>query len=433
MTWRLMTWCLMTYSEREARDARPPARLAAACALLAIHGLAAACGRAPQPAADWAPRVERIESPAGPASAQPQLTTSSDAVILSWLENAGSQSRFRFAQRTATGWSEARTIASAPDFFANFADVPSVMRMSDRTLVAHWLRRNSSQTGGYDLQIASSGDEGRSWSQAFSPHHDGTKTQHGFASLFELHGGSTPFGLVWLDGRATTPAANPDDDATGEMTLRSARYDSAWREQTDEAIALRVCDCCPTASAVTADGVVVAYRSRSADEIRDIYVSRLVDGRWTTPASVHDDGWRIDGCPVNGPSLSASGREVAVAWFSAPHDEGHAYVAFSRDSGRTFESPIRVDDAGSLGRVDVELTPDGSAIVSWIELANRRAALMARRIGRGGDRSSAVTVADVTANRGTSYPRMARRDREIVFAWTGGEDVRVQTAVAPIP
>jgi hypothetical protein len=372
--------------------------------------------------------VQRVESPAGPASAQPFLTASPRGVVLSWFENVQGQTILKFASRTADGWSTSRKIASDDDFFLNWADVPSVVRMSNGTLVAHWLRRNSPRGAGYDVEIASSSDEGQTWSKAFSPHHDGTKTQHGFAALFEMTGGTTPFGLVWLDGRLTTPAADPDDDAVGEMTLRSARYDAAWQQQADDGVDLRVCDCCPTAAASTSDGIVVAYRNRSADEIRDIYVTRLADGKWSEPSAVHNDGWKIDGCPVNGPAVAASGRDVAVAWFAAPQDQGHSFVAFSKDSGRSFGQPIRVDDEGSFGRVAVALMPDGSAVVSWIELANRQATFEIRRVGRDGSRSAAVTVVDVGARRGTSYPRMVRSDRELVLAWTG-EESRVQTAV----
>ena len=197
---------------------------------------------------------------------------------------------------------------------------------------------------------------------------------------------------------------------------------------------MRVCECCPTAAAVTSDGVVVAYRDRSPDEIRNIYVARLVDGKWTAPAPVHDDGWRINGCPVNGPALSAAGRDVAIAWFTVQQDRGQALVAFSQDAGQTFGAPIRVDDAGSLGRVDVELMLDGSAAVSWIELAGQQAAFKVRRVEPTGQRSAAVTVTDIGANRNSGYPRMARRGAELVFAWTGTDDsLRVQTAAARLP
>ncbi len=389
----------------------------------------AACTRTapPPPAAAWTLHLEPLISPAGDASAQPQLTASKDGVILSWLENAGSQTTLKFSERTAPGWSEARAIASGDDFFANWADVPSVVRLADRTLVAHWLQRNGASASGYDLRLARSADEGRTWSAPFSPHHDGTKTEHGFASLFDTGGG---LGLIWLDGRAMKPGVDPDDDGTGDMGLRAARFDRDWKQLSEDAVDLRVCECCPTAAAVTTDGVIVAYRNRSADEGRDIYVSRFSGGAWTEPAPVHNDGWKIDGCPINGPALSATGRDVAVAWFTAPHDEGHAFVAFSMDAGRTFSAPVRVDDAGSLGRVDVEQMPDGSAVVGWIELADRSAAFKVRRVERNGERSAAVTVTDLGDRRNSGYPRIARRGQELIFAWAGTESLRVQTAVA---
>ena len=56
------------------------------------------------------------------------------------------------------------------------------------------------------------------------------------------------------------------------MTLRAAMSLGA---KADMLVAPRVCDCCPTAAADTADGPIVAFRGRTADEIRDIYVTRL--------------------------------------------------------------------------------------------------------------------------------------------------------------
>jgi len=399
-------------------------------AVVAIWSCGPARPPAPPPVSQWMPAIQRVESPAGPASAQPFLTASSRGVVLSWFENVQGQSILKFASRTAGGWSASRKIASGEDFFLNWADVPSVVRLTNGTLVAHWLRRNSPRGAGYDVELATSSDDGQNWSKPISPHHDGTKTQHGFVSLFEMPG-ATPLGLVWLDGRLTTPAADPDDDAVGEMTLRSARYDASWQQQADDGVDLRVCDCCPTSAASTSDGVVVAYRNRSADEIRDIYVTRLVNGKWSEPAVVHNDGWKIDGCPVNGPAVSANGKDVVVAWFAAPQDQGHSFVAFSQDSGGTFGQPIRVDDEGSFGRMAVAMMPDGSAVVSWIELASGQAAFKIRRIGRDGSRSAAATVVDVGARRGTSYPRMVRSERELILTWTGDES-RVETAVVAI-
>src|SRR5262245_2082233 len=128
------------------------APFAAVAAVAVVAGLSlgdAACGgRAPRQPAAWTPQVERIPSPAGADSAQPQLTSSGDAAVLSWLENGSSHTELEFAERTARGWSDPHVIASGDDFFANWADLPSVLRLHDRqrTLVAHWLRMNSAQS-----------------------------------------------------------------------------------------------------------------------------------------------------------------------------------------------------------------------------------------------------------------------------------------------
>jgi hypothetical protein len=213
------------------------------------------------------------------------------------------------------------------------------------------------------------------------------------------------------------------------MALRFAAFDRQWKQTADAAIAPRVCECCPTAGAVTAEGPIVAFRHRSEDEIRDIYVSRLVDGRWSEPRAVHHDGWQISACPVNGPALSARGRDVAIAWFTMQQGEGRAFAAFSNDAGRTFGSPVRLDDAGTLGRVDIELLPDGSAAASWVEYARPLTEFRVRRIDRSGGRSAAVTVAPMISDRASGYPRMALQGNELVFAWV--QRTRSSGASAP--
>jgi hypothetical protein len=404
--------------------------------LLTAAGLAAltlsACARTAAPPAEWTVRIERTESPAGPASAQPQITTSDRGAVLSWLETVASQTTFKFSQLTADGWSAPRVIVSGDNFFANWADVPSVIRLADGALVAHWLQMSGHDTYAYDVRLSRSTDEGVTWSPSFTPHHDGTKNEHGFASLFQTPGAG--LGLVWLDGRAMKPPAAGDDEGTGDMSLRGAIFDRDLKPLAEDALDLRVCECCPTAAAVTADGPIVAFRNRSPEEIRDIYVSRLVGGKWAEPTAVHNDGWQLNGCPVNGPALSARGREVAIAWFTAPGDQGRTFVAFSQDAGKTFGAPIRANEAGSLGRVDVELLPDGSAVVSWIELADTRATFSIRRVERSGHRSAPITVAPLGASRSSGYPRMAREVDELLFAWTGSDNsLRVQTASAKLP
>jgi hypothetical protein len=345
---------------------------------------------------------------------------------LSWLELAGPHTTLKFAERTVSGWSDVRAAAEGNDFMVNAADVPSVRLLADGTLVAQWLQQDGPDPESYKLRLSWSRDAGRAWSAPVSPHHDTAKTQHGFASLFQAPGAG--LGLVWLDGRTIKPDA---PEGVGNMALRAAIFDPKGNERPETVVQSRVCDCCQTAAAVTSDGPIVAYRSRSADEVRDIYVTRLVNGRWTPPAPVHNDGWRIMGCPINGPAISARGRDVAVAWFTAKNDQGHSFVAFSHDAGRTFSPPVRVDSAGSLGRVSVELLSDKSAIVSWVESSSKQPSFSARRVDDHGMLGAALAVSDSS---GTRYPRLARFGDEVLFAWTATENgvPRVLTAHARI-
>jgi hypothetical protein len=376
--------------------------------------------------------IQRVANPSSAGSAQPQLTVSDRGVLLSWIERSGADAALKFAERTAAGWTEARTVASGSDWFVNWADVPSVIRLADGSIYGHWLQKSGPSTYAYDVRLARSTDEGRTFSTSFTPHHDGTQTEHGFASLFQMPGAG--LGLVWLDGRAMKGAGHGGHGDGGAMSVRGALYDRSGKQVSEIPIDLRVCECCPTAIAVTADGPIVAYRDRSLEEIRDIYVSRLVAGKWTTPAPVHNDNWKIAACPVNGPALSADGKTVAIAWFTATGDEGHAYAAFSSDAGASFGSPIRLDDASSLGRVDLQLLRDGSAIATWIEFADGRGQFKMRRVEASGRKTVASTVAGMNAGRASGYPRMARFGDELVFAWTEtGDTPGVRTASARIP
>ena len=370
-------------------------------------------------------RIEALPSPAGANSSEPQFTSQADRVILSWVEVNGDRASLKFAERTPTGWSNVQTAASGTHFFINSFDVPSVHALADGSLAAHWEERLGADedSDASKVMLSWSKDQGRTWSRAVSPHHDGTNTEHGFVSLFQASGAG--LGLVWIDGRATNP-----ETESGDMSLRASVYDASGKQLREMVVAPRVCECCSTSAAETSEGMIVAFRNRSATEVRDIYVSRFADGRWSVPAMVHADGWMIDACPINGPSIAARGRDVAVAWFMAKNDQGRAFVAFSHDSGRTFGAPIRVDDAGSLGRLGVQLLDDGSAAVIWIEKSSPRTQMRVRVITPAGMRSAPVTIADTEGSR---YPRIMRDREELLFSWTDTDKgSQVRTARASI-
>ena len=387
-------------------------------ALAAQHARSAADTSAPL-------KIEPLASPAGKNSSEPQFGVQGDRVTLSWVEVNGERATLKFAERTPSGWSAAQSVASGTNFFINSFDVPSVHALADGTLAAHWEERlgTDEDSDASKVVLSWSKDQGHTWSRPVSPHHDGTNTEHGFVSLFQAPGAG--LGLVWIDGRATNPKTE-----SGDMSLRAAIYDAAGKQLNETVAVPRVCECCSTSAAQTAEGVIVAFRNRSATEVRDIYVTRFAEGKWSPPAIVHADGWMIDACPINGPSIAARGRDVAVAWFMAKNDQGRAYLAFSHDGGRTFGAPVRVDDTSSLGRLGVQLLDDGSAAVVWIEKASQDSQLRARIVSPAGVRSAPVTVA---VTEGSRYPRMMHYRDELLFAWTDTDNgSQVRTAHAAI-
>ncbi len=354
-------------------------------------------------------RVEPLTSPAGADTGEPQLTVEGDRAILSWLETHEDHVTLKFAERTPAGWSEARTVISGSQLMVMPADVPSVRALSDGTLVAAWLEDNGGDGEAYDLLLASSKDSGRTWSKPTRPHHDGTKTQHGFPSLVTTPGGG--FMVLWLDGRGQDP-----ETGHGDMTLRAADYGADGVERREMVVDSRVCDCCPTSTAWTSEGLVATFRDRSPEEIRDISLARLTAGKWSAPVPVHRDGWKIEGCPVNGPAVRARGTTVAVAWFTGEGGGERAFAAFSSDAGRTFGAPIRLDEGRAFGRVQIALLKDGSAAASWIDFVEPRS--LFRLIAEG---------------IGSTHPKLVQVRDEILVTWVESSQGSTRVRVARVP
>ena len=383
--------------------------------------LTAACSAEKEAVVD----VRPVATPTAAGSAQPNLSVGDDGLLyLSWIEPTAEGHALRFASWQGSDWSAARTIATGDDWFVNWADFPSLAVAFDGTLVAHWLAKSGSSTYAYDVMLAISRDAGTSWSEPFSPHDDGSMTEHGFVSLVPRPDGS--FELLWLDGRETAVGDDGDVGGSGVMTLRSARLDRDGTITDERVVDERVCDCCSTDAVITATGsIVAAYRDRSESEIRDIALSRLETEGWVPQGLIHEDQWKIAACPVNGPAMTATGNNVACAWFTAPHEQGNVNVAFSTDGGRSFGAPVRVDSGKPVGRVDVVQLDDGTAVVSWLEGGSVRL----RWVAASGPRSGPIVAVTTEETRAAGVPRLVRLGNELFLAWTQtGEPTLVRTA-----
>ena len=373
--------------------------------------------------------IDSIASPAGPGSAEPNLTVGPDGrVYMSWLEPADSGHALRFSVYDGSAWAPARTIVARRDFFVNWADFPSLEVLDRGRLAAHWLQRNGRGTYAYGVRIAQSADGGKTWSAPVTPHRDSSQTEHGFVAMWREAGN---LGAVWLDGRNFKKEGH---DAGNEMMLVSTILRPNGTRGPEVRLDERTCDCCQNAAAMTSNGPIVAYRNRSPEEIRDIYVTRRVAGKWLPGVPVHDDNWKIAACPVNGPALAARENRVVLAWFTAAGDSARVKVAFSDDAGAKFGAPVRVDGGSPAGRVDVALLADGGALVTWIErVGGDTAAVRVRRVGRDGRAGAPVTIASSSAARASGFPRMAVTGSNTLFAWTvPGRPSAIRIARVPV-
>lgn len=390
-----------------------------------------------RPAAEQALVVREAESPAGPDTREPELFATADGrVILSWVEKVGERLyALRFASRDPAGWSAPGTVAEGENWFVNWADFPSVIQLADGSLAAHWLVKSGSGTYAYDVNISRSRDGGKTWGRALVPHTDGTQTEHGFVSLVPLPDGR--LGAVWVDGRATSDLKGHEEEKGPlpvSMQLRYAAIDADGRLSDEAVLDERICECCQTSAAVTSEGPIAAYRDRSEEEVRDIHFVRQQEGGWSGPRPVQIEGWQIEGCPVNGPSIAADGRRVALAWYTEAGDSPRVQVAFSGDAGASFGASTRVDDGEAMGRVDVVLLADGSALVCWMAGGSGgMGANKVRRVGADGTLGPVVVIAETEASRASGFPRMARTGDTVYFAWTQfGKPSHVRTATADV-
>lgn len=378
---------------------------------------------------DWLGTVTETASPAGSGSRYPHLAATADGAVLSWLQpTATGGFALQHASWRAGAWGPVATVASGDGWFVNWADFPSVVPLSKRRWAAHWLEQRPGNVYAYDVRVALSDDAGATWSAPFTPHDDGTPTEHGFVSLFAGDGQAM---AAWLDGRHTAGGHDHAAGGSGAMTLRSAvlgadGVPAAGGQEVDG----RVCDCCQTDSALTDDGPVLVYRDRSPHEVRDIALVRLQAGTWSAPVHVNADGWKIDACPVNGPAVDARGQTVAVAWFTAP-DLPRIRLAFSGDAGRSFGPPIEVAHGNVIGRVDVVLLDHDRAVVSWLQSGAAGAELRAQPFSRSGTPGPGVLVAAASAQRSSGFPQMVRAGDGLLFAWTdSAASQQVRTAFA---
>ena len=229
----------------------------------------------------------------------------------------------------------------------HWADLPFACRLTSGGLLVGTPQPIGGDELGYGLRLGLEVDGPPALDLGWI-HRDQSDVLHGFGQALPLRTGGAE--VIWVDDR--------DGDQVPSMALYRRQVDALGVLGEETKLDGSICDCCPPDLVELPDGsLVVAYRHRSTDNIRDIFLSRRDprDAAWSIPTAVHEDGWKLDGCPVNGPAVAATADVLAVAWFTQAGASGtrEIRVAFSSDGGRTFGEPYSVVAQDTNGRVAI--------------------------------------------------------------------------------
>ncbi len=341
-------------------------------------------------------------------SAYPNICQTDNGFIMIWYE--GDQN-IVMSEFTPKGWGPKDTIVTSRHFFKNWADLPQIYYAGGDKFAVSWLEMSGSSNE-YVIKVAMSTNRGKTWTNPVIPHQDDIKGEHGFVSFYNF-GNRT--GLIWLDARGMV--GGDQGHGTGSMRLYSSTINSAGELGSEIMLDNMVCECCPTAAVNTNVGPLVAYRDRDNDETRNIRLA-FVNGALPSEL-IHNDGWIIPGCPVNGPAMAANGQQVAIAWYTAPDNNSKVNVAFSDDHGISFSDPIRIDNGSAIGRTDVVWMNDKTVLVSWLKEGETTGELIVKSIGQMTKQVSFT----VDSGRGSGYPKLAISGDYVFVTWTvPGED-----------
>ena len=346
----------------------------------------------------------------------PRLFSNGESLYLSWIEKRDSLAILNYAV-WQDSWSEPISITSGKDWFVNWADFPAISE-NNGSILTNILQKSSDSTYTYDIKLNMLSAGSNEWKKDFILHDDGTQSEHGFVSIEPYVENS--FFITWLDGRETAGGHHGE----GAMTLRAAIVFQDGSIDYDTLLDERICDCCNTAATIGPNAeLIVAYRDRTEEEIRDISVKRwTMEEGWLPEQTVGNDGWKIAGCPVNGPAIDAYGTHVALAWFTAADEEGKVKLSFSDDIGANFQEEIRVDNGNATGRVALQMISENAAAVVWMEPDGDKEVIRLQKIHSDGTKGQLITVAVTTMERASGFPQLAVLGDNLFLAWTVFEE-----------
>lgn len=335
--------------------------------------------------------------------------------VISWVEIDSSKNKFFYF----ANWEEANNKFSTPitipiteNTSIHEEGMPKIAIKGDGTIFAVYETSTpspNSKWGISDILFIQSFDKGKRWTAPKSVSTIRTaETSCSFSGISRLSDGE--IGIAWLD-------TNKDPEKKGRPVL-FAKTLGKDKISTPVVIESEACQCCRVSITSSAKGQIsIAFRDLLPGSIRDISMSFSSDNGkiFHRITDFSKDGWMVDGCPHNGPSIAMNNDKNYTAWFSGGSRKGVHYAELNAKGevlqqrylshdGRFIQLNVLNDDTRVMAYNEEYMV--GSEAFSRIMLTKINDTLFTKR--------------EITPNYiKASYPVLETYgDKGIVIAWT---------------
>ena len=99
-------------------------------------------------------------------------------------------------------------------------------------------------------------------------------------------------------------------------------------------------------------------------------------------------------------------------------------VAFSDDDGKSFATPFIIENKDPIGRVDLEMLPNGDALVSWVEWIDGNEIINICRASQEHGCKAKEQLVFNASNASLNFPQLERVNEDIYLVWTQPDESR---------
>jgi hypothetical protein len=307
----------------------------------------------------------------GAQQSAPQIQVAPDGTIHAmWIDFRSGKGEIAMARSSDRGATFSPTRIVLPGRHALAGMQRGAQFVIDRQGGVHVVYQERTPLGKVSAMYSRSTDAGASFSTPIYAGADSGRYNQDFPSI--AIDSSDNIYLAWVDDR-------DHELGTTEYTqLYFTRSTDRGASFSAPVVASRMpggvggsCECCNTAIATTADGVVfIAFRGNIAN-VRDVNVARTADGGATFdvfPAA--SSSWTLAACPMTGSSIAIDRNDRAhVVWRDSRQSASSREIVYHASLGRA-DSSCTLDKAISdspkrTNFPSIGITREGAVVVAW--------------------------------------------------------------------